>query len=70
MKNAFQYGMYSYTGENTAMSRVVKGISDPDEEPLWAIEEEDLSLINELIIGEGNGLEPSSAVNIGTEGIL
>ncbi|MDQ9826927.1 hypothetical protein RFZ44_27015, partial [Acinetobacter sp. 163] len=24
MKNAFQYGMYSYTGENTAMSRVVK----------------------------------------------
>lgn len=70
MKNAFQYGMYSYTGENTAMSRVVKGISDPDEEPLWAIEEEDLSLVNELIIGEGNGLEPSSAVNIGTEGLL
>jgi hypothetical protein len=70
MKNAFQYGMYSYTGENTAMSRVVKGISDPDEEPLWAIEEEDLSLVYELIIGGGHGLEPDSAVNIGTEGLL
>lgn len=70
MKNAFQYGMYSYTGENTAMSKVVKGISDPDEEPLWAIEEEDLSLVYELIIGGGHGLEPDSAVNIGTEGLL
>lgn len=70
MRNAFQYGMYSYTGQNTAMSKVVKGISDPDEEPLWAIEEEDLSNIYELTIGAGHGLEPDSAVNIGTEGLL
>lgn len=70
MRNAFQYGMYSYTDENTAMSRVVNGISDPDEEPLWCIEEEDLSLINQLIIGGGHGLEPDTNVNIGTEGLL
>lgn len=70
IKNSFQYGMYSYTGENTAMSRVVKGIQDPDDEPLWAIEEEDLSLVYELTIGEGVELEPSSAVDVGTEGIV
>lgn len=70
LKNAFQYGMYSYTDDNTAMSRAVSGIKDPDNEPLWAVEEEDLSLINEVIIGGGHGLEPSTAVNIGKEGIL
>lgn len=70
MKNAFMYGMYSYTDENTAMSRIVEGIEEPDDEPLWAIEPEDLSLINELTIGGGHGLEPDNAVNIDTEGIL
>ncbi len=70
LKNSFQYGIYSYTDQNTAMSRIVRGIEDPDDEPLWAIEEEDLSLVNELVIGAGHTLTPSENVNIGTEGIL
>lgn len=70
MKNAFQYGMYSYTNENTAMSRMVQGISDPDDEPLWAVEEEDLSLVESLVIGLGHGIEPEKVVDVSTEGIL
>lgn len=70
MRNSFRYGMYSYTGENTAMSSIVNGISDPDDEPLWAIEPDDLSLINELTIGKGHGLTPESSVDVSTEGIL
>ena len=70
MRNAFQFGMYSYNGENTAMSRVIKGISDPDDEPLWAIEEEDLSLLQSLVIGLGSGIEPESVVDSSVSGIL
>lgn len=70
MKNAFQYGIYSYNGEDTALSRKIHGMQYPDEEPLWAIEESDLSLISDLVIGGGHGLEPGSAVDISKEGIL
>lgn len=70
IRNSFLYGMYSYTGTNTAMSRVVNGIQDPDSEPLWAIEESDLSLVNSTVIGAGNGLTPEENVNINTEGVL
>lgn len=70
LKNSFTYGINSYTGENTAMSSVVSGIQDPDDEPLWCVEEEDLSLVQSLVIGEGHGLIPEENVNIGTEGIL
>ena len=70
LRNSFKYGIYSYTDTNTAMSEAVNGITDPDDEPLWAIEEEDLSQIYSLTIGEGAELEPSTNVNIGTEGII
>lgn len=68
LRNAFNYGIYSYNNTDTAMSRQVGGIQNPEEEPLWCIEEEDLSLIYTLTIGEGNDLEGN--INIGTEGIL
>lgn len=45
MRNAFKYGMYSYTGTDTAMSGVVGDIQEPEEEPLWAVEPDMLSLI-------------------------
>lgn len=48
LKNSFQYGINSYNDTNTLMSTVVDGYTDPDEEPLWCIEPEDLSLIYEL----------------------
>ena len=70
LRNSFQYGIYSYTGTNTAMSQQVEGIKNPDEEPLWAIEEEDLSSIYSMVIGLGNDLTPESEVDASVDGIL
>lgn len=70
LRNSFKYGIYSYNGTNTAVSDVVNGIKDPDDEPLWCIEEEDLSLIYSMPIGRDHELLPSENVNIGTEDIL
>lgn len=70
LRNAFQYGLCSYTETNTAMSRQVAGITNPDEEPLWCIEEDDLSLIYSMNIGLGHDLTPTNEVSIDTEGIL
>lgn len=67
LRNSFVYGINSYTGEDTAMSSVVDGIKDPDDEPLWAIEPEDLSLV--ASIGEEIQLQPSLNVNTSTYGI-
>nr|DAF96362.1 MAG TPA: hypothetical protein [Podoviridae sp. ctG4L18] len=33
------------------MSSVLDGISDPDDEPLWAVDKEDLSSVTSLTIG-------------------
>ena len=47
LRNSMKYGLYSYTGTDTAMSRVMDSYSEiPDEEPLWATEESDLSPID------------------------
>lgn len=70
IKNSFNYGIYSYTGKDTAMSRIVNGITAPDDEPLWAIEESDLSLVYSLTVGGGHELTPDTAVDISKEGIL
>lgn len=70
LRNAFNYGIYSYNDTNTAMSKQIVGIQNPDEEPLWCIEPEDLSLVYSLVIGEGHELNPIENVNIETEGIL
>lgn len=70
LRNAFKYGINSYTDENTAISATLTGITNPDEEPLWAIEEDDLSSIYTLTIGQGTELSPLSNINTDTEGIL
>lgn len=50
LRNAFNYGIYSYSGTDTAMSRVQGSYAgDVEEEPLWAIEEDGLSLQEDLI---------------------
>lgn len=72
MKNSFKYGMYSYTDTQTAMSAVMSGYNQDDEvEPLWAVEESDLSEIEDafLDIGDNHTLEPKANV-ISSEGIL
>ena len=50
LRNAFNYGIYSYSGTDTAMSRV-QGVytGDVEDEPLWAIEEDGLSLQEDLL---------------------
>lgn len=53
MRNAFKMGMCSYTGSHTALSSALQDMEDPEEEPLWAIEPDGLSLIT------GASIEPT-----------
>ena len=74
MKNTFQYGMYSYTNRETAMSSVVNGYSEEeDTEPLWSVDESDcsLSIVTNatLQINDNHTLEPRENVE-SAEGIL
>lgn len=55
LKNSFRYGIESYTGTRTAMSETVGEIEVPEEEPLWAVEEDGLSEVYELKMTEGKG---------------
>ena len=64
IKNTFNYGIYSYTDKDTAMSRVMdKKTEVVVSEPLWAIEETDLSAIDGvwLDLTDSNSLEPSDS---------
>lgn len=70
IKNSFKYGINSYTDENTLISSISDGINDPDDEPLWAVDEEDLSLITSLTIGNGCELTPVSNLNFEKEGVV
>lgn len=66
MRNAFKYGIYSYTGTDTAMSGVINDIPEPEEEPLWAVEPDMLSLItgaDVLINEEVQNLTPLDNIN-------
>lgn len=66
IRNSFKYGIYSYTGTETAMSGVIDSISDPEEEPLWAVEPDMLSLIvgaDVLISSEVQNLDPINKIN-------
>lgn len=51
LKNAFDYGIISYTGTDTAMSAVVSEYDKTEsEEPLWSIDEDDLSIVEDATI--------------------
>ena len=67
LRNSFTYGINSYTGKDTAMGRVVGSYNDiPEQEPLWDVDEADLSLANvEVDITNNNSLTPASNVTIG-----
>ena len=60
LKNSFNYGIESYTGTQTAMSRAQADLNGeqpefPDEEPLWAVEEDGLSQLgNDIVLGSGH----------------
>ena len=53
LKNSFRYGINSYTNTATAMSTVLNDNKNIDEEPLWAIEENDLSQLIECTFEMG-----------------
>ena len=51
LKNSFEYGIQSYTGTDTAMSEIVSEYSlQEDEEPLWSVDEEMLSGLDDVDI--------------------
>ena len=55
LRNSFKYGMFSYTGKETAMSSVMSDWNSTQEvEPLWAVEESDLSPIDNVILDISN----------------
>lgn len=68
LKNSFNYGIYSYNNEETAMSRIVAENEAPiEEEPLWATDEEDLSSIEGayLLLSNQHSLTPKENVSVG-----
>lgn len=61
IRNTFRYGLYSYTGTDTAMSGIVSEIIESDDEPLWAVDPDMLSSIvgaDVSISADVNNLEP------------
>ena len=75
LRNAFDYGIHSYTGKDTAMSRVEGEYEgDVEEEPLWSIEENSLSEIEgaslAMDVTGAQTLYPSENVNTTTDGVL
>lgn len=71
MRNAFKYGMQSYTGMDTTMSEVVNDISKTEEEPLWAVDEHDLSLTSHYMSFDEHIIpfEPQRNVDTSTPGV-
>lgn len=71
LRNAFNYGIYSYSGTTTAMSRTL-GVyeEDPEEEPLWAIEEDGLSLVEDIILSDNaTDFEDLSGIDLTVDGL-
>lgn len=65
LKNSFDYGIVSYTGTDTAMSAVVSEYDKTEsEEPLWSIDEDDLSIVeNAAIDFKSQSIPPFVPVN-------
>lgn len=72
LRNSFKYGINSYTGKDTAMSSIVDDPEgDPEEEPLWATTEEDLSEISGLNtdLTSAHGFRPLENVEVREHGL-
>lgn len=69
LRNSFKYGIVSYQNNDTAFSSVIDDYEETEsEEPLWAIDKENLSFIDEVNIDENHGL--SGDVNANINGVL
>lgn len=71
LKNTFTYGLQSYTGTDTAMGTIAsEDIGDVDgSEPLWAVEEDSLSILDELYFNSGCILNEDNGTVDVTSGI-
>ena len=65
LRNAFDYGIVSYTGKDTAMSAVVSEYDRTEsQEPLWSIEEDELSIVDDATINfKSEKVPPFTPVN-------
>lgn len=60
LRNSFNYGIASYTGKDTAMSSVVSEYEESkDDEPLWAIDEDDLSEVEDATLNLKSEVVPA-----------
>lgn len=67
LKNSFIYGIESYTGKVTTMSRIEGDYDDIDveEEPLWAIDEDGLSQLgDDITLGPGGEADFDPSDNV------
>ena len=62
LRNSFTYGINSYKNQDTAFSSVIYDYEDEAEEPLWAIDPEALSLIQQVSISNEHGINGSVQV--------
>lgn len=69
LRNSFLYGIESYTGKNTGMSAVGSDLENQiEEEPLWAIEEDGLSMITDQLSSSNVLFEPKDNVEVIKDG--
>ena len=72
MRNAFKYGMYSYTGQDTALS-AINDDNTKEKDVLWSVEESDLSEITTYTIDfEGTNFPflPKTNVDVTKPGVV
>jgi hypothetical protein len=68
LKNSFQLGINSATGNETTSSRIISELSDvEEEEPLWAVQESELSSLFSLQFNTETELAPKSHISLGPE---
>lgn len=72
LKNSFNYGINSVDGTQTALNMRSFEIPDESKEPLWAVQESQLSEIpdGEITLGIGSGLEPETNIDVSVDGQL
>lgn len=66
LKNTFYYGIQSYNGTDTASSNIIINEEQEEQEPLWALDPEDLSEFEDhsVLVDTDCELKPKSNIDI------
>lgn len=67
LRNSFTMGINSYTEEDTT---IASQVTDDTQEPLWAMDEDALQILESITIGEQNNIAPISNVDTSIDGKL